>query len=57
MGIRSMVLEDGNIVKTPFLNIDYSAEDVDAIWPKNPESTGQSLGQWPPEGYEFIIEE
>ncbi len=54
MGIRS-VAEGGKIRKTPFLNIKYSAEGLEPIRPTNPRPTGQSIGPWPPKGYEFII--
>ncbi|MEX2514152.1 MAG: hypothetical protein WD398_14705 [Cyclobacteriaceae bacterium] len=53
MGIRS--LAEGSKKETPFLNIRYSAEGYEAIRPKAPRPTGQSVGPWPPKGYEFII--
>lgn len=56
MGIRSIVLDGGKVKETPFLDIQYSAGEGYAIWPKNPRPMGQSIGPWPPEGYEFIME-
>ncbi|MEJ7768589.1 MAG: hypothetical protein WKF89_12305 [Chitinophagaceae bacterium] len=53
MGIRS--LAEGQIKKTPFLNIRYSANGFEPIRPTSPRPTGQSIGPWPPGGYEFII--
>src|SRR5690606_13394535 len=53
MGIRS--LADGETKETPFLAIKYTAEGFDPIRPKAPRPTGQSIGPWPPKGYEFII--
>jgi len=53
MGIRSLV--EGKERKTPFLAIAYSAEGLEPIRPTSPRPTGQSLGPWPPKGYEFII--
>jgi hypothetical protein len=53
MGIRS--LAQGEVIKTPFLNIKYNVEGYEGIRPTNPRPTGQSLGPWPPKGYEFII--
>lgn len=53
MGIRS--LAENKKIMTPFLNIEYSVEGYESIRPKNPRPTGQSVGPWPPKGYEFII--
>ena len=53
MGIRS--LAEGKIKETPFLDIKYTAEGFEPIRPKAPRPTGQSIGPWPPKGYEFII--
>jgi hypothetical protein len=56
MGIRSSV--DGEqVIKTPFLNIKYNVKGIEPILPKAPRPTGQSVGPWPPAGYEFIIPE
>ncbi len=55
MGIRS--LAKNKEIETPFLNIEYSVEGYESIRPNNPRPTGQSIGPWPPEGYEFIIPE
>lgn len=52
-GIRS--LADGKIRETPFLDIKYNVEGYESIRPVSPRPTGQSIGPWPPEGYEFII--
>lgn len=57
MGIRSIVLEGGKVIKTPFLDIQYTAENGYAIWPRTSEPTCNSIGHWPPKGYEFIMEE
>lgn len=53
MGIRS--LKEGKIKKTPFLNIRYNMQGYEPIRPTSPRPTGQSIGPWPPQGYEFII--
>lgn len=53
MGIRS--LAEGTVKETPFLAIKYSAEGFEPIRPTAPRPTGQSIGPWPPKGYEFII--
>ncbi|WP_276358895.1 hypothetical protein [Daejeonella sp. H1SJ63] len=53
MGIRS--LAEGKVKQTPFLNIKYSAAGYEPIRPTAPRPTGQSIGPWPPKGYEFII--
>jgi len=53
MGIRS--LAEGKVKETPFLDIKYSAEGFEPIRPTAPRPTGQSIGPWPPKGYEFII--
>ena len=53
IAIRSVV--EGKIKKTPFLNIVYNVEGYDPIRPTRTEPTGQSLGPWPPKGYEYII--
>jgi hypothetical protein len=54
MGIRS-IAEGGKLKETPFLNIHYSAEGYTPILPHNPRPKGQSIGPWPPKGYEFIV--
>jgi hypothetical protein len=53
MGIRS--LAEGKVRETPFLDIKYSAIGYEPIRPTAPRPTGQSIGPWPPKGYEFII--
>lgn len=53
MGIRS--LAEGKVRQTPFLNIKYNAEGYEPIRPTAARPTGQSIGPWPPKGYEFII--
>jgi hypothetical protein len=53
MGIRS--LAEGKVRETPFLDIKYSAAGYEPIRPGAPRPTGQSIGPWPPKGYEFII--
>jgi hypothetical protein len=55
MGIRSLAGQKE--IQTPFLNIKYSAEGYHKIRPTNPRPSGQSIGPWPPQGYEFIIPE
>jgi hypothetical protein len=55
MGIRSLV--DGERKQTPFLAINYSAAGFAPIRPTAPRPEGQSVGPWPPKGYEFIIPE
>ncbi len=54
MGIRS-ILDNHKEIKTPFLNVKYNVEGIEPILPPNPRPTGQSIGPWPPKGYEFII--
>ena len=53
MGIRSLAEQKEKL--TPYLNIKYSAEGFDSIRPTQPRPMGQSIGPWPPKGYEFII--
>ncbi|HUS01262.1 MAG TPA: hypothetical protein VMY77_06025, partial [Chitinophagaceae bacterium] len=53
-GIRS-IADGGKLVQTPFLNIQYSVEGYTSIVPAHPRPVGQSIGPWPPKGYEFII--
>lgn len=53
MGIRS--LAEGKVKQTPFLDIKYSAIGFEPIRPTAPRPSGQSIGPWPPKGYEFII--
>ena len=55
MGIRS--LAKGEVIKTPFLKIKYNVDGYEPIRPVSPRPTGQSIGPWPPKGYEFIIPE
>jgi len=47
-------LHDGELKKTPFLNIKYTAEGYEPVLPRNPRPTGASIGPWPPKGYEFL---
>lgn len=47
-------LNDGELKKTPFLNIKYTADGFEPILPKNPRPIGASRGPWPPKGYEFL---
>lgn len=54
MGIRSAV-EGGTVRETPFLDVRYSAAGFEPIRPTQPRPTGQSIGPWPPQGYDFII--
>ena len=54
-GIRS--LAEGKVRKTPFLDIKYDVTGFTSTRPTAPRPTGQSIGPWPPEGYEFIIPE
>ena len=54
MGIRS-VLDGHKEIKTPYMNVKYNVEGIEPILPPNPRPTGQSVGPWPPKGYEFII--
>ena len=54
MAIRSLH-EGGKLKKTPFLNIKYSGEGYEAYIPTKPwPPTEQSIGIWPPKGYEFL---
>ena len=53
MGIRSLL--EGKVKETPFLKIKYSAAGYEPIRPTSPKPIGQSIGPWPPKGYEFII--
>jgi hypothetical protein len=52
MAVRSQI--ERRPIDTPFLKIKYSAEGQEPFLPKNPGPVGQSLGPWPPKGYEFI---
>lgn len=52
-GIRS--LNEGKVIETPFLDVTYNVKGYKSIRPSNPRPTGQSIGPWPPAGYEFII--
>lgn len=54
MGIRS-IADGGKVMQTPFLNIQYSVEGYTSVVPAQPRPVGQSIGPWPPKGYEFII--
>ena len=54
MGIRS-IAAGGKITETPFLNMHYSVEGYTPIIPSHPRPFGQSVGPWPPAGYEFIV--
>ena len=54
MGVRSIV-EGSRVKETPFLNIHYTAKGFHPIRPTHLRPTGQSLGPWPPKGYEFTI--
>jgi hypothetical protein len=53
-GIRSMAA-GGEVIETPFLNIHYSPAGYVPLLPVHPRPVGQSLGPWPPKGYEFIV--
>lgn len=55
MGIRSVA--EGKALNTPFLDISYNVEGYKPIRPTLTWPQGQSLGPWPPQGYEFIIPE
>jgi hypothetical protein len=55
MGIRSLL--EGKARDTPFLDIRYDVKGYQSIRPTAPRPTGQSIGPWPPKGYEFIIPE
>lgn len=58
MGIRSIVKENGRELPTPFLeNVRYDVEGIVPVRPTQPRPTGDSIGDWPPEGYDFIIPE
>lgn len=48
---------EGKIKKTPMLGIVYNVEGYEPIRPTLTAPRGQSLGPWPPQGYEFIIPE
>lgn len=54
-GIRSLVQDGGKERQTPHLAITYSAAGHEPIRPTASRPTGQSIGPWPPAGYEFII--
>lgn len=53
LAIRSA--HEGEAKETPFLNINYNVEDYHSIRPSLTGPRGQSLGPWPPKGYEFVI--
>lgn len=50
--LRSLA-DGGKMIQTPFLDIQYQAPDPQPIRPSRPEPAGQSLGPWPPKGFEF----
>jgi hypothetical protein len=51
--IRSSV--EGKVKKTPMLDIVYNVKGYEPIRSSLPGPRGQSLGPWPPKGYEFLI--
>ena len=53
-GIRS-IADGSKVIPTAFLDIHYSVDGYSPILPVHPRPVGQSLGPWPPKGYEFII--
>lgn len=53
MAIRSVA--DGEVKKTPFLDIVYNVKSYEPIRPTETEPSGQSLAPWPPKGYEFLL--
>jgi hypothetical protein len=55
MAIRSIA--ENKVKETPFLDITYNVEGYEPIRPSSTHAKGQSLGPWPPKGYEFIINE
>ncbi len=55
MALRSV--DEGKVKNTPFLNIVYNVNGYEPIRPNLSGPIGQSLGPWPPKGYEFIIPE
>ena len=52
MAVRSQI--ERRPIETPFLKIKYAPSDTEPFLPTNPGPVGQSLGPWPPKGYEFI---
>jgi hypothetical protein len=46
----------GKPVNTPYLNIKYKPLPFEPIWPQASEPSGASIGPWPPEGFEFILQ-
>jgi hypothetical protein len=54
-GIRS-IQQGGKILLTPELNIKYKALDYSPIVPLASRPKGQSIGPWPPRGYDFIVD-
>ncbi len=55
MAIRSV--NEKKVKETPLLNISYNVEGYEPIRPTLTGPRGQSLGPWPPKGYEFLIPE
>jgi hypothetical protein len=55
MGIRS-IIEGGIIKETPFLDIHYTVVGYAPVLPQHPRPVGQSLGPWPPKGFEFTTD-
>lgn len=53
-GIRS-IAEGGKVKETPYLIMHYSDEGYAPLLPAHPRPSGQSIGPWPPKGYEFIV--
>lgn len=54
MAIRSNA-DGGKVIATPFLDVSYTMDGYNMIKPKSPRPIGQSVGPWPPAGYEYIV--
>lgn len=55
LGSRSIALENSQELAVPALNVAYNVEGIKPIRPKSPRPTGDSIGQWPPDGYDFLL--
>lgn len=53
--MRSIALENSRELAVPELNVAYNVEGIVPIRPTAPRPTGDSIGQWPPDGYDFIV--
>jgi hypothetical protein len=46
---------EGELVQTPYLDVEYSMEGYDPIRVQKPRADHRVEATWPPEGYEFLL--